>query len=647
MIAPLAWLKEYIDITLTPELLGEKLTEVGLGTEKIRHEGSDTILELEITPNRPDWLSIIGVAREIAAIENKKIKYPALKTDLKPKKGTKLLPFTIHPDFSCSERMTGILIHGVTVQESPTWLKDRLVSVGLRPINSIVDITNYVMWELGNPIHSFDYDKIATHEMWVKQAKSGENFESVDGIQYHLPKGAIIYEDKDPSTGSGQGKIFDLAGIKGGKNSGTYADTKTVFILVPVDNPVLIRKASQALGLRSDASAIFERAVNKGGTMDALKRAVDLILEIAGGEIASELIDLKEKDFKPWKLDLRLDRLEFILGIKIPEKEVTDILERLNLSPKIVRHPEREKRAEGSSLIIECTIPTYRNDLQIEEDLIEEVARMYGYNNFPKTMPEGQIPTVRVPYFRDFRQDELVKRYIAATGYSEIYTYSLISEGDLESSGINSEDVLRVDNPVSRDFEYLRPTLKVNLLKALRQNKANFSSVNLFEMGKVYLGKNLDTAKESYHLAGISNTKAYVEVKGILEELFDMLGIVEDPTKYLEILDEGVYFEIPFAMLLESAKVQRKFVPVPKYPSISEDISLTFGKEIQVGEVIDVIEKISPLITNVSLVDMYENTRTFHIVYLDRTKNLTTEEVAKVREEILSILSKKFDAKVK
>lgn len=647
MIAPLSWLKEYIDITLKSGVLGEKLTEIGLGTEKIRHENNDTIFDLEITPNRPDWLSIIGVAREIAAIENKKVTYPKLKTDLKPTKSTKILPFTIHPNFVCSPRMTGIVISGITVKESPQWLQDRLTSIGLRPINNIVDITNYVMWELGNPIHSFDYDKIAGHVLKVKQTKGGEVFESVDEISYHLPKGAIVYEDSE--------KIFDLSGIKGGKNSGTYKDTKNVFILVPVDNPVLIRKASVALGLRSDASAIFERAVNKGGTLEALKRTVDLVLETAGGEIASELMDIKEQDFKPWKLDLRLERLEFILGIKIPEKEVVSLLERLHLEPTLIHHSgkrsasriKEESWTSQDDSIIECTIPTYRNDLQIEEDLIEEVARMYGYNNFPKTMPIGQIPTIRVPYFRDYRKDERVKQYFASVGFSEIYSYSLISEKDLENVGINSENVLRVDNPVSRDFEYLRPNLKINLLKSLRQNTANFPEVNLFELGKVYLGTSLDKTEETYHLSGIANIKTYYEIKGIIEELFEKLGINENASDYIEVLDEGVYFDIPYSHLLEKAEPQKVFAPLPKYPTIAEDIAVIVEPDVRIGDMIHEIKKQSPLISLVELLDMYGNTRTFHIVYLDKKKNLTTGEVTKVREEIIVALSKKFAAKIK
>ena len=253
MIVPLSWLKEYVDVTLTPKELAEKLIEVGLGVEKITKTPDDIIFELEITPNRPDCLSIIGVAREIAAIEQKSIRYPKLKTALKPSShlpSGNSLPLTIKTNPKINPRFTGIIIDNIKVGESPKWLKDRLEKVEQRSINNIVDITNYVMLELGNPIHAFDYDKIIDSAMIVSQSKGGEKFESVDDVTYRLPKDAVIISDKE--------KIIDLCGIKGGKNTGTYERTKTIFIRVPVEIPNLIRRSSVSLGLRSDASRIFE-----------------------------------------------------------------------------------------------------------------------------------------------------------------------------------------------------------------------------------------------------------------------------------------------------------------------------------------------------------------------------------------------------
>lgn len=617
MIVPLSWLKKYVDIKLSPKELGEKLTEVGLGCEKITETKDDVFLDFEITPNRPDCLSIIGVAREVAAITNREIKYPNLKTELKPLKNTQILPLIIHEDFTVTPRLTGIIINKITVKDSPVWLQEKLKSIGQRSINNIVDITNFVMKELGNPIHAFDYSKIKGNEMWESQAKGGEIFESVDEIKYHLPKGAIIYKDKE--------KIFDLVGIKGGKNSGTYSDTKTVFIVVEVDDPILIRKASLALGLRSDASAIFERNVNRGGTIDALKRTTDLILELAGGEIASKLIDIKKEEFKPWKLQLKLQRLEDILGIKIPEKEVVNILDRLNLSPKI----------EKNNIL--CAIPTYRNDLKIEEDLIEEVARIYGYNNFPKTMPIGEIPTTKIPYFKDYINEEKIKNYLTACKFSEIYSYSLVSETDLVENSISPEDCLRVDNSVSREFEYLRPTLLINLKKAVKQNKPNFPEINLFELGKVYKGKSLDTVEEIYCLSAVTNCKNYFQVKGIIEELFNNLGIKENPVDFIKVIDEGIFFEINIYKLQEKAKKTKFFIPLAKYPPITEDISITIADDIKTGEVIATIKKQSNLITEVTLLDTFENKKTFHIVYQDKEKNLTNKDIEKIREKIVSL----------
>lgn len=629
MLAPLSWLKDYVDITLPPKELGDRLTEIGLGTEKIIKAEKDVIFEFEITPNRPDLLSIIGIAREIAAIEEKKVKYPHLSQAVGGQsKSKKTLPLEIKTDSKINPRFTGIIIDNITVKESPEWLKERLIKINQRPINNIVDITNYVMFELGNPIHAFDYNKIKGRVMNVRLSKGGESFTSVDGVTYCLPKDAVVIYDGE--------KIIDLCGIKGGQNSGTFEDTKTIFLRVPVELSNLTRRTSQYLGLRSEASSIFERGVNAGGTVEALKRCVDLILELAGGEIASPLYDIKASSFSPWKLKLSKERLDKILGISIEEKKVLKILGDLNLSPKKI-----------SKDIIETTIPTHRNDLKIEEDLIEEVARLYGYNNFPKTQPAGQIPITKAPYFKDYLIDERVKNFLISAGFTEINSYSLISEQDLISQEINPQKSLRVDNPVSREFEYLRPTLKINLRKALRQNASNFENVSLFELGKTYQGKTLDESKEEYCLSGISNSKKYLEVKGILEELFIKLGTKEDPSDFIDILNEGVIFEINYSNILEEYNSYKIYSPIPKYPPVVEDLALVIDKKVKIGEVISEIKKQSPEIKEVSLLDQFENTITFHFIYQSDKGNLTKEAVAKIRERILKAVSAKFNAKLK
>lgn len=628
MLAPLSWLKDYITIKTDPKKLGLRLTEIGLGTEKIIKEKNDVLFEFEITPNRPDLLSMVGIAREIAATENEKIKLPETNLNIKSLKPKKTLPLEIKTDDKINPRFSALIIDNVTVKESPQWLKDKLEKIGQRSINNIVDITNFVMYELGNPIHAFDYDKISGHIMQVDTARTGEIFKSVDGISYHLPKNAVIIRDRE--------KIIDLCGIKGGYNSGTFPNTKTIVLRVPVEVPILIRRTSQALALRSDASSIFERGVNAGGTLDALNRCASLILDIAGGEIASGLYDIKKTDFAPWKLSLRLKRLNKILGIEIPEKKVLEILERLNLSPELAGNDS-----------VTCLIPTYRNDLKIEEDLIEEVARIYGFNNFPKTLPTGQIPTTQIPYYKNYRTDEKIKILLQAAGFSEIYTYSLISENDLNEIAINPHEVLKVNTPISREYEYLRPTLKINLLKALRKNKTNFDKISLFELGKVYLGNTVTNAKEEYRLSAITNTKNFFEVKGILERLYRDLNISADPTEFIEILEDCVFFELNYDHLLKNATYEKTYRPLSKFPPIVEDLCLIAPPDVQTGELIIAIKKQSNLIKQVSLLDKYKDTRTFHIIYQSYEKNLTGEEVGDIRAKILQTLSTKYGAKLK
>ena len=625
MLVPLSWLADYVDIRLSPKDLGERLTEIGLSTEKITKTNDDVIFEFEITPNRPDLLSILGIAREIAAIESTSIKFPKISENLKPKEK---LSIKIETSASINPRFTGIIIDGITVRQSPGWLSDRLIKIGQKPINNIVDITNYVMLELGNPIHAFDYKKIKGSLMRVHHAKGGEKFTSVDKVSYHLPKGAVIISDSE--------KIIDLCGIKGELNSGTFENTKTIFIRVPVEIPVLIRKTVTSLSLRSQASSIFERGVNAGGTVDALKRCVELVLDIAGGHIASELFDIKKEDFNPWKVKLGIVRLNNILGISIPEKQVLNLLQRLNLNP-----------LKKTKDIVEVIIPTYRNDLKIEEDIIEEVARLYGYNKFPKTISSGEIPIKQIPYFKDYGIEKKAKSILTASGFSEIYTYSLVSEKDLLENGINPNKSLRVDNPVSREFEYLRASLIPSLKKALIQNKPCFEKINLFELGKVYLGSSIDNALETYYLSGITNEKNFYEVKGIIEKLFDEFGIMENAVNYIHIADEGVLFEFNFSKLLTKEDLKKSYKPIPKYPPIIEDLALLIEQKVQTGRIIEEIKKQSPLVMLVSLLDVFENSRTFHIVYQHRQRNLTNQEVSKIREKILQVLKKRFKIRLK
>ncbi len=658
MFAPISWLSDFVDITIPLPDLMWRLTEVGLTCEKVTQVDSDPILELEITPNRPDCMSIVGIAREIAAIQHSPLKLHEYKLDAAEKS---ILPMEFKVDYRLFERWSAISIADVTVAPSPSWMRERLIKIGLRPINNIVDITNYVMFELGIPLHAFDYDEIKGGIMSVERSQGGEKFTSVDELTYELPKDAMIIRDSE--------RIIDLVGIKGGLNSGIGPKTKNVLLHVTIDNPILIRKASQSLKLRSDASAIYERGPDKGGTINALKRAASLVLELAGGHIASEIIDLKEKDFTPWTVTLTHKQLINVLGVEMDPDAVVALLTRLHL-----------KAVCSADGMYSVTIPTYRNDLHISEDIIEEVARMYGYNKFPKTLPMGAIPTEKVPYFWNWSFEEKVKTILWASGLYEFYTYSLVSKDQLGRLGFDISKAAKVENPVSNEFEYLRPTLLGNMIEAIKHNEPLLMPFQAFELGRIYSWTG-DKATERNRLTLGFGGYDFFFAKGILEEFFSRLGIpivfssgkgtasflshLFHSTNWTEIgtngqtigvlgmvniktrtnfeLKSDVYIaDIDFEALKNCSEETVIYKPIPSHPPIIEDLSFAVKEETPIGLVIHAISTLSDKIARIILLDQYKQMKTFRIIYQDAAKTLTSKEVAIIREQIVAMVAKQF-----
>ena len=658
MFIPISWLKQYVPVKLPLPKLVERLSEVGIGVEAVHKKEEETILELEITPNRPDLLSIIGVAREVAAIQKNTVTFKT-----KPPAGwrvKKKLPLAVKNNFALCERFTAIIIDNITVKASPLWLAERLTSISQRSINNIVDLTNFVMFELGNPIHAFDYDKIEGHTMTVAQAVGGESFVSVDNISYKLPKDAMIIKDAK--------RIIDLCGIKGGANSGITKTTKRLLLLFPVFDGKRIRKTSLALGLRSEASSIFERGVNKGGTLEALARTVALVQQLAGGKVASDVLDLKKSAFTPWHVTLSLKRLEKMLGVAVDEKKVLTILSNLNLS------------AQKTGDIIKTTVPAYRNDLQIEEDLIEEVARMYGYNKFPKTLPKGTIPTSGIPYEANTKEEKYMKDLMTALGLSEVNSYSLVSNADIPLVEIKKENLIELANPVSREYDIMRPTLLVNLLKAIPQNLKHHDHIALFELGKIYR-RDGNQVLETRSLAGCLYPSDFFAMKGLIETFFSHLDITvrfepkngEKPfakartvrifagkeslgtlgemgksvLQELRLDQTGTCFTIDVENLLEILPKEKVYKPIPKYPSLVEDISLVVPKTVLTGDIVEEMKKASLLLVRVEFLDSFGDTKTFRLTFQHPEKNLSNPEVSLIRTHILNHLKTKFQAELK
>ncbi len=657
MLIPLSWVKEYVDIKIPFAKLAERMSEVGLTIETWKEEDGDIIFDPEITSNRADWMSITGIAREIAVVTGASFSMPKLISLPKPKN---IAEIKYKEDLKLCPRTSTLIVRNVKVKSSPEWLQKRIKQIGLRPINNLVDITNYVLWVYGNPLHVFDYDKIRGHQMSVEQAKGGEEFRSLDGINYKLPKDAIVIKDL--------GRVIDLLPLKGGENTSVTNETKNILFHSIVCDPVLTRRTSQTLGLRSDSSAVSERGVDPNGTTRAALKALELILELAGGEVASPLMEAPERPYPTWTVEMSHEKLEAILGIKISPKDVKNIFERLEL------------KVEGEYKV---TIPTFRNDVHIEEDVIEEVGRIYGYDNFPKTLPTAPTPTIPVAYRHDFDLDYQIKQILKGAGYSEIYTYSLISEKQLLDLGIDPGKALRVDNPISKDYEYLRPTLFGNLLSAYQQNQ-NAANVKLYELGKQYRGETCDKATEVYWLWAITDSE-FLNAKGDLEQILEesrvnfslrpatkidnhswlhpgrtaqietekkeYLGVIGEVHPSLlakfDIKNKVIVWGLNVDLIMELPKREKNYQVVPKYPPVIEDLSLVIPEKVSYGETVTIIKETSKLVSSVDLKDLHESSTTLRLTYLDLQKNLTDREVAEVRNKILRNLREKLKVSLK
>ncbi|MGE4357715.1 MAG: phenylalanine--tRNA ligase subunit beta, partial [Candidatus Omnitrophota bacterium] len=435
------WLKDFVEIKISPPLLAEKLTMAGLEVVSLEKFDDDWVFEIEITTNRPDWLSVLGIAREISAITGKRFKYPRLKSTVSYQSVTALpLKIRIEDKKGCL-RYIGRIIDNVEIKPSPSWLQKRLIAVGLRPINNVVDITNYYLIETGQPMHAFDYDKIEGKTIIVRRAKEGEEIVTIDGERRKLDSSILVIADEI--------KPIAIAGIMGGKDSEVSDSTKTILLESAYFEPITIRRASQKLGLVTESSYRFERKVDLGTVYQAPLFALELIRKFASSHkkriISGKMIDLglKEKEDKVICLNIR--RVSDFLGKEITSEEIEDILEKLGFYV-------RKKK-----LFWEVQIPSFRRDIEIEEDLIEEIARIYGYDKFPLTLPRSE----KIPQFVIDNSLQEMKKKIYETllgmGFTEVITYSLVGKVLLGRTNLNyTEEWLRVSNYLSKEQEFLR-----------------------------------------------------------------------------------------------------------------------------------------------------------------------------------------------
>ncbi|MBI4029242.1 MAG: phenylalanine--tRNA ligase subunit beta [Candidatus Blackburnbacteria bacterium] len=625
ILIPDNWLRSYLNTKAKPEDLQKYLSLCGPSVERINKGKTGPVYAIEVTTNRVDSASVYGIAREAAAILPRfkiatELQSVQISSIQKLAKKVDYLEAEVDPNLC--KRFTCTLFKSVKIAPSPKWMQERLEDVGVRPINNVVDITNYLMHELGQPMHTFDYDKIKGAKMILRASKKGEAVKTLDGKSHSLPGEDIVIED-------GSGKLIDLAGIMGGEASAIDENTQNVLLFVQHYNPLAIRRTSMKLAHRTEAAALFERDLDPENVEPTIRRGIDLLKELAQGEPENKILDIYPQPPKEKKVEVSTDFINTRLGVNIPQKEVVSILSSLGF------------KVGGQNNMLTISVPSYRaNDVSIPEDIVEEVARIYGYHNLPSQIMSGALPQPLINSPFEFEQK--AKQTLRALGGIEVYTLSLIAR---DKTHTNS---LKLKNPLGADSEYLRQSLVPSLKHVINENRREKEPYHIFEMANVYLPKKGDLPQEKMMLVGMfSQDFPYRKVKGVVEALVKELRVQSLP-KLQHLAEGGLwYYELEMETLQKEVAVAPSYQPIPKYPSQVEDVTLVLPAKTLLGEVIEEIRKTDKQVGGVDLIDTYQDAKTIRIAYRNPEKTLTDAEVAGIRGKVLAKLAKEFGARIK
>ena len=640
-----SWLREYLKTSVTPSQIEKSLSLTSASVERLEKVKDDFLYDIEVTTNRVDLMSVLGIAKEGEASlsqSGKNAKFISLSLKKPVEDNEEKVNIKNNPKLV--NRICAAVL-SVNVKGSPKYIKERLEASGIRSLNNLIDVTNYVMREVGHPAHVFDFDKIPTKIIVVRESSKGEKIKTLDGKEYVLPGGDIVADD-------GEGNIIDLLGIMGLENSVVSESTRKILFFIDNNDPHRIRKTSMGLGIRTEASILNEKRVDPEKAYEAFLRGVDLYKEIADAKVISPIYDIYPNRHIEKTVTVSVEKVSKIIGAKINKHEMKSILLKLDFGVL----------EKGNNLVV--TVPSSRaGDIEIEEDIIEEVARIYGYHKLPSVLPP-QENTRSSKYTNQFFWEERAKEALKYWEFTETYTNSMVSKDLFEEK---EENAVTIQNPLNSDLLYMRRTIVPSLLQVLKENPKS-EEIKIFELANVYIKKINDLPNEVMTLAGIFKKPnvSFYEVKGAIEQLFADLGIepsfkksqkvsvgasVYANKKYvgeIEVFDNNIIdFELNFEELIKHATLKKTYKPIAKYPPIIEDLAFVISDYIETQSVIEAIINQSPLITDVTLLDQYSDSRTFHVVYQDPNKNLTNEEVAKIREKIISSLKEKFSAKLK
>lgn len=659
---------------------------VPAGTDMVEYlEIDDKIIVLDLTPNRADCLGLIGVACELAALLEDRLRIPPGCPFESDEKIEDVVSVEIEDEIFCP-RYTARVIRDIKIKPSPLWLQVRLLKAGIRPISNIVDVTNYVMWEYGQPLHAFDYQLVDSGTIIVRRAEEGESLITIDGVERSLNTDKLVIADS--------GKPIAVAGVMGGKNTEISLQTEDVLLEAAYFDPITTRRMARNLGLISEASLRFEKGVNPERIVDALDRAAGMISELADGKVIGGIADCYPRTFVQDVVEISPERVEHILGTGIPAERMVGILERLGFTVKM---PDIDKRWM-------VTVPFGRADVKIEEDIVEEIARHFGYGNIPAKMPEGKLMAGRET--PENRIIHIIQDTMLGCGFYEAITYSFMSAGNFDKLRLVAEDpwrrCIRISNPITEEQGVMRTTLIPGLLEVLKYNcdhkeKSSF----FFEIGSVFYADELplkDLPREEPVLAVMGTGKIsekswntpdeeidFFFIKGAIETIFARLGVGEfsfvksklpflQPGRAADILiggtkagilgilhpDTGRNFglkqdvalaEIYLEPLISRAKLFKTFKSLPRYPASLRDLAVVVPGGVTAREVEECIRETGEsIVESVVLFDVYEGapipsgqrSLAYSIVYRSRERTLTDEDVSTIHTRIEKELGKRL-----
>ncbi len=642
---------------------------------------NDTVFELEITPNRPDCLSHIGIARELGAYYSKEVKYPSFAINSESSEKTADNISVEIEDSNLAKRYVARIIKNVTVKESPKWLKERVESIGIRSINNIVDASNFIMMELNQPNHTFDLDKIEGGKIVVRAGHENEKLVTLDEQERALNSDDIVISDGV--------KAVALGGVMGGENSQITENTKNILLEVANFDSQNVRKTSRRLTLFSDSSYRFERRVDEENAINVINRLANIIQEVAGGEILEGAVDNYPVPYNKKTATLNFERLNRFVGKNIPRETVIGILTRLEI----------EVVDNGETLTL--TAPTYRDDLENEQDYFEEVIRMYGFDNIENILPKLDIS--EKPVIDTTKLSTQVKLIAANAGLKEVINYSFVPKDAMEKikyTSVERENLIDLLRPITEDFVTLRPTLLYSLLKNAKENmNRNATNIRFFEVSRTFV-KAEELAKEEVKLgiilAGENNKTLwnpkpvpydFYDLKGIVEEIFTQLKFNNymvkrsEQSQYhpgrsvdvfvgreligsfgeihpdvLENFDLGktsvLVGEFNIDLIQKYIGKKIKYQGIVKYPAVPRDFAFVMREDILVGDVLKTIQKVDKKIEKVELFDIYQGAGVLpgmksvaiSVILRDKNKTLEEKEIVDISNKIVAKVEKDYGA---